>query len=201
MKFSAVILAGGRSERMGQDKAWLIADGKPLIARQVELARELGAAEVFISGRAGTDYDSLGCRVVHDRHTNVGPLAGIESALTVSSTALLLVLAVDMPHMTASPLQTLLVCCSGICGAVPRFQNQIEPLAAIYPCSALPIARELLEAGHYAVRDFAARCIEFNLATFIDLPEQHSACFANWNTPSDIGHSVQDDRSSRDSAF
>src|SRR5947208_117095 len=77
MKFGAVILAGGRSQRMGQDKAWLMLDGKPLIARQVELARELGAAEVFIAGRVGTDYDSLNCRVVHDRVMNAGPLAGI----------------------------------------------------------------------------------------------------------------------------
>ena len=59
MKFSAVILAGGRSQRMGQDKAWLRLNGKPLIERQIELVRELGAEEVFISGRADTNYDSL----------------------------------------------------------------------------------------------------------------------------------------------
>jgi len=187
MIFSAVILAGGRSQRMGQDKAWLMLDGKPLIERQIELARELGAAEIFISCRAGTNYDALNCRVVHDRITNAGPLAGIESALAASSSPLLLVLAVDMPKMTAPPLQTLLVCCSGVCGAIPRFQNHIEPLAAIYSRSALPIAQELLNSGNYAARDFATRCVEFNLAAFIDLPGQHAADFANWNAPVDAG--------------
>lgn len=186
MKFSAVILAGGRSQRMGKDKAWLQLDGKSLIARQVELAQELGAAEVFISARAGSEYDSLDCRIVQDRVANAGPLAGIESALATSSSPLLLVLAVDMPSMTGAPLQTLLVCCSATCGAIPRFEDKIEPLAAIYPCTALPIAREFLDSGNYAVRDFAARCVEFNLATFIDLPAQNTIYFTNWNTPADV---------------
>lgn len=170
---------------MGQDKAWLMLDGKPLIARQIELARGLGAAEIFISGRAGADYSSLDCMVLHDRVTDAGPLAGIESGLAASSFPLLLVLAVDMPKMTAGPLQTLMVCCSETRGAIPRFNHQLEPLAAFYPQSALKLATELLDAGRYAVRDFARRCVEFNLGAFIDLPEQQSACFTNWNTPAE----------------
>ena len=186
MKFSAVILAGGRSQRMGRDKAWLMQDGKSLIARQVELARTLGAEEVFISGRAGSDYDSLGCRVLHDRVADAGPLAGIESALAASATPLLLVLAVDMPQMNATPLQTLLVCCTQTRGAVPRFDNQTEPLAAVYPRSALEVAHELLDARRFSARNFAQRCVELDLAAFVDLAESHSACFANWNSPEDI---------------
>jgi len=48
------------------------------------------------------------------------------------------------------------------------------------------IAREFLDSGNYAVRDFAARCVEFNLATFIDLPAQNTIYFTNWNTPADV---------------
>jgi molybdenum cofactor guanylyltransferase len=186
MKFSAVILAGGRSQRMGQDKAWLMLEGKPLIARQIELARGLGAEEVFLSGRAGTDYDSLGCRVLRDRVVDAGPLAGIESALAAISSPLLLVLAVDLPRMTALPLRRLLVCCTETRGAIPRFNHQPEPLAAVYPQSALQVVRELLDHGRYAARSFAERCAEFDLAAFIDLPEEQSACFENWNAPADV---------------
>jgi molybdenum cofactor guanylyltransferase len=186
MKFSAVILAGGRSRRMGQDKAWLLLDGKALLAHQVELARALGAEKVFISGRSNTDYDAFGCAVLRDRLPNAGPLSGLESALTAISTPLLLVLAVDMPRMTASPLQTLLACCTETRGAVPRFGEHTEPLAAIYPKSALPMVRESLGNIRYAARNFAGRCIELGLVTFIDLPEEYSACFANWNSPADV---------------
>jgi len=186
MKFSAVILAGGRSQRMGRDKAWLRLEGKPLIARQVELAVGLGAEEVFLSGRTGTDYDSLGCQVLRDRVTDAGPLAGIESALAAISSPQLLVLAVDMPKMTAPPLQTLLVCCAETRGAIPRFNNGIEPLAAIYPRSALNIAQKLLGSQRFAARNFAECCVEFGLAALIDLPEEQCACFANWNSPADV---------------
>ncbi|HEY5345385.1 MAG TPA: NTP transferase domain-containing protein, partial [Verrucomicrobiae bacterium] len=59
MNFSAVILAGGKSSRMGRDKAFLEIGGTTLLARQIGLARELGAAEIFISGRAETDYSKF----------------------------------------------------------------------------------------------------------------------------------------------
>ena len=133
MKFSTVILAGGKSKRMGQDKAWLPVCGKPLITRQIALVRELGAAEIFISGRAGTDYSALDCPVLTDHFEDVGPLAGIERALKEISTPLLLVLAVDMPRMSAVQVQMLLSNCTENCGAIPRSQNGLEPLAAVYP--------------------------------------------------------------------
>jgi molybdopterin-guanine dinucleotide biosynthesis protein A len=185
VNFSAVILAGGQSRRMGRDKAWLLVEGKPLIARQIALARKIGAAEVFISGRAGTDYRALECPVLVDRVENAGPLAGTEAALAASSTPLLLVLAVDLANMTAPVLQLLAAACTPTCGAVPRVAGQIEPLAAFYPRTALEIARAQLDTGSYAVRDFAARCVELNLARFVDLPAHHAANFANWNTPAD----------------
>ncbi len=66
MNFSAVILAGGKSSRMGRDKAWLEFDGQSLLARQIACVRRAGASEVFISGRAGVDYSAFGCPVMED---------------------------------------------------------------------------------------------------------------------------------------
>ena len=77
MKFSAVILAGGKSIRMGRDKAWLPLDGQPLLARQIAVVRELDPVELFISGRNDTDYSSLGYPVLQDAFPDAGPLAGI----------------------------------------------------------------------------------------------------------------------------
>jgi molybdopterin-guanine dinucleotide biosynthesis protein A len=96
------------------------------------------------------------------------------------------VLAVDMPKMTVLPLQTLLVCCTETRGAIPRLDQGVEPLAAIYPRAALKIAQDLLTAQRQAARIFAEQCVEFDLAAFIDLPAEHSACFANWNSPADV---------------
>ncbi len=190
MNFSAVILAGGKSKRMGRDKAWLEVGGKPLIGRQIEFARELGAKEIFISGRAGTDYTALNCPVLMDHFEDAGPLAGIERALQAISTPLLLVLAVDMPRITPAPLQMLLDHCTEKCGAIPRCDNSVEPLAAIYPRSASSLVTQLLQSRSRAARHFAERCVELNLATLIDLPEKHWENFKNCNTPSDISGAI-----------
>jgi molybdopterin-guanine dinucleotide biosynthesis protein A len=77
MRFSAVILAGGRSSRMQRDKALLPCQGTTLLARQVGVVRELAPVEIFISGRADADYGALGGQVLADRFTERGPLAGV----------------------------------------------------------------------------------------------------------------------------
>lgn len=190
MNFSAVILAGGKSKRMGQDKAWLSLGGKPLVARQIELVRNLGAAEIFISGRAEADYSKLGCPVLTDHFQDAGPLAGIEAALRASSTPLMLVLAVDLARMNPARLQMLLSSCTENCGAVPRLRAGVEPLAAVYPRSALSLATQLLEGQSYAARRFAERCVELKLAGFVDVPDKHSGDFENWNTPPDVSAAI-----------
>jgi hypothetical protein len=65
--FSAVILAGEKPARMMPDKAFVKIGGRTLLARQIELVRAAGAAEVFISGRDGVDYSIFGCPVLKNR--------------------------------------------------------------------------------------------------------------------------------------
>lgn len=196
MNFSAVILAGGQSLRMGRDKAWLEIGGETLLARQINLVRAAGATEVFISGRAERDYSSFNAAVLTDNFPNCGPLAGIESALRVCCESLLLVLAVDMPHMTSELLQYLQARCGTNNGVIPRLEGQVEPLAAFYPQTAAPLATELLaqsstRAGVAApgVGVFASRCVNKGLACFYDLPRDGTKQFTNWNQPQDVAQS------------
>ena len=201
MNFSAVILAGGKSSRMGQDKAWLQVDGESLLARQIRLVREVGASEVFISGRANTDYSRFDCRVLQDRLVDAGPLAGIESALAASSSSLLLVLAVDMPKMQVGLLRRLAFRCDGGVGAIPRVDGEIEPLGAFYPKGAVNVIAELFSAPRESgprgeasrVREkspsattFAEKCVEHGLAKFVAVAGSETHFFANWNSPSDL---------------
>lgn len=190
MTLDAVILAGGASSRMGRDKAWVESDGRPLIVRALSTLRNSGVREVFISGRPGTDYSSLHCPVLMDREAGSGPLAGIERALDATEAPLLLVLAVDLPRMTADFLRKLAERCGPLTGVIPKLRGQLEPLAAIYPKRCHFIARDCLLKCRLAVRDFAESCRrEGAVKTFTvrgaDLP-----CFDNWNSPSDLpaGH-------------
>lgn len=186
MKFCAVILAGGKSSRMGRDKAWLELDGQPLLARQIRIVREAGVAEVLISGRAEVDYAQFQLPVLLDTGVAQGPLAGIERALSVCTSSHLLVLAVDLPRMSAAYLQRLIEYCSTNVGVVPRVARQLEPLVAVYPKDCLPLAQAALEKGEPAVRDFALNCTASGFLRELDVPAVDAPHFDNWNQPSDF---------------
>ena len=186
MNFSAVILAGGKSSRMGRDKAWLEVGGQTLLARQIGLVREIGAVEIFISGRTDADYSAFGCRVLQDRFSDAGPLAGIERALDATMSPLLLVLAVDLPEMTAEFLRRLAAGCSETHGIIPKLADRIEPLAAFYPKAAHALVLASLERGDFAVTDFAGECVQSGLSRFIKPDASGARHFANWNSPADL---------------
>jgi molybdopterin-guanine dinucleotide biosynthesis protein A len=185
MRFGAVILAGGRSSRMQRDKAFLPCRGTTLLARQVALVRELAPAEILISGRADADYGALDLPVLMDRFTDLGPLAGVERALTESHNPLLLVLAVDLPDMTADFLRRLAARCRADSGVVPRTTRGLEPLAAFYPTSMQPIAAAMLSEERAAMTEFIRHGVEAGLLQEYASPPADEACFHNWNGPGD----------------
>lgn len=193
MNFSAVILAGGQSSRMGRDKAALTLAGETLLERQLKLMHVVGAAEVFISAREGTDYSRFGCPVLTDNFPQAGPLAGIESALQVCRHPLLLVLAVDMPQLTSEVLATLAQRSDRGLGVIPRIAGHAEPLAAFYPKVAAALAARLLgmpgaEAGSASpgAGIFAAKCVTEGWARYQNLPDDFAPCFKSWNAPQDV---------------
>jgi molybdopterin-guanine dinucleotide biosynthesis protein A len=186
MNFGAVMLAGGKSPRMGCDKAWLEVGGQPMPARQIQLAREIGASEIFISGRAGGDYSEFDCPVLHDKHIEAGPLAGIERALDATTSPLVPVLAVDPPEMNARFLHGLMAGCLGKIGTIPRVSGNIGPLAAFYPKSSQPLAETLLRNGRNAAAFFAGCCVQSGVARFVELAVSEAKYFTNWNSAADL---------------
>ena len=171
---------------MGRDKAWLEVGGQTLLARQIQLAREAGAGQVYISGPADRNYADFGCPLLPDRFEGAGPLAGIESALAVGSSPMLLVLAVDLPQMSAEWLRRLVTEYPDDLGLILKRNEYIEPLAAFYPKSARQLAVAQLGASNNSVAHFARRCVEMGLARFRDLPAGEEKYFANWNSPADL---------------
>jgi molybdopterin-guanine dinucleotide biosynthesis protein A len=186
MNLSAVILAGGESRRMGQDKAWLEMGGQPLIRRAVSTVRDSGIQKVAISGRVGTDYSTLGCPILFDLEPGCGPLGGIERALAAATTPLVLVLAVDLPGVTAAFLRKLAAHCDPLTGAVPKLRGELEPLAAIYPKRCHVIARDCLLKFRHAARDFAEACQREHAVMTFAISGTDAICFHNWNSPADV---------------
>lgn len=180
------MLAGGASSRMGRDKAWLELEGVPLVRLAVEKIRSVGITEIFISGREDRDYSSLNCPVLRDLEPGYGPLGGIERALDACTSPLLLVLAVDMPHMTPAFLRKLIRHCDPLAGAVPKLAGHLEPLAAVYPKRCHVLAFNAVIKSRHAVRDFAAACQREHAVHLLPVSAADASCFVNWNTPADL---------------
>ncbi|HEX8678793.1 MAG TPA: molybdenum cofactor guanylyltransferase [Chthoniobacterales bacterium] len=180
--FSAVLLAGGKSSRMGRDKAFVEIDGVPLWQRQLRLLEQLAPAEIYLAGPPREEWNDAACTVIPDAQEDSGPLAGIVSALRRSRTPLLLALAVDLPNITSDYLERLLDLCTNDRGVVPR-TDRFEPLVAIYPARALSTAEQLLSARSYSLQAFARRCVAEHFVVEHQVAPADTALFLNMNTP------------------
>lgn len=186
---SAAVLAGGQSRRMGQDKALLQFQGKPLVLKQIETIQAWGAIDILLSHRPDSACASLemrGVRSVPDGYSDIGPIAGIVSVLEQAQHDRVLILAVDLPCMDAGYLTQLASQCAPNRGILARRVSRFEPLASIWPRAALPLVRTHIQQGNHRLQGLAEACIAAGLATAWDVPEPHHAALNNWNEPSDL---------------
>ena len=192
--FSGAVLAGGWSRRMGEDKALLKWGGEFLIERQLRCLRECGARECIVSGREAVDYSFLNARVVHDEKPDLGPLAGVAAVLKAASFPLVLLLAVDMPQMSVSMLRKILAACEDRRGCVPLHDKRFEPLAAVYPKSALSLAEHSVAEGRLSMQAFVKEAIGANVVSRLQVQASEEIYFTNCNEPGDweIARSISD---------
>jgi molybdopterin-guanine dinucleotide biosynthesis protein A len=184
---TAFILAGGKSTRMGVDKAFVQLDGRTLLARALELARGL-VSDVRIVGDVAK-FGKFG-PVVEDIFQNCGPLGGIHAGLRASATDLNLILAVDVPFVPAQCLGYMMeqaVNCSSASAVVPRAAGGWQPLCAVYHRSFAEGAETALRAGHNKID----RLFDLLEIRVIDEEELVRAGFSldifrNLNTPEEL---------------
>jgi molybdopterin-guanine dinucleotide biosynthesis protein A len=173
---------------MGTDKAWIPVNGRPLLLHQLALVQASGASEILISVRNQISHKLPtieNARIVEDRCTGIGPLGGIEACLHAASHDSLLVLAVDLPSLSIAYINALLAQSKPGGGAIAVHQDFFEPLASLYPKSALGIAQALIAEGQYTLQRFAAACIGQSLASKWVVPQEFEHCLTNWNNPTD----------------
>lgn len=183
---TAVLMAGGKSSRMGQDKTWLEICGKPLWQHQLAKLQSM-ADEVVISARTGR-FDSVntGCRIILDEVPDLGPLGGLAAALHAAKYERVLVLAVDMPEMTPDYLAELAETATSECGVVPIWQGFYQGLAAVYPRSAHGLVTEALGGSDHSLQHLNRLAIEKGAMRAKLVSEDEAFLFGNWNHPGDI---------------
>ena len=132
MTFTGAVLTGGRSSRMGRDKATLVVDGAPLASRGLAALRDAGAVEVLAVGGDAGALAAMGFEVVDDHHPGAGPLGGVLTALAAASHDPVVVLACDLPDVAGTAVTAVLDALADADAVVPTAGGHPQPLLAVY---------------------------------------------------------------------
>ncbi len=184
-KISAIILAGGRSSRMGKNKAFLVIDQISMIERQIQELTRRFAPIIIVSGQPEL-YDALGVEVYQDEFPGYGPLAGIQAGLKAAPTEEIFVIPCDMPFVDADLGTQMLRNLGEADGIALQTPGGIEPLCAIYTKRCLPAIETFLRTGGRKVVDFYPHVnMKYLPAQNLSLREPLQELLYNVNTPQD----------------
>lgn len=183
----AIVLAGGRSERMGQDKALLRRNGLTFLETVVATLRPLAREIVVVADRVDK-YDLPDCRMIGDAYPNTGPLGGILTGLIALGAGTHLVVACDMPALQPAVLRLLLDSAAPEWDVVvPEIDGRMEPLCAVYAATAVPALQAFLDSGGRALHRALATVRTLHVSeTILRQYDPTLLTFTNLNTPADL---------------
>jgi molybdopterin-guanine dinucleotide biosynthesis protein A len=189
---SAAILAGGLARRLGgADKAALVVGRARILDRQLAALAAV-ADDIRIVAADRARYAGLQIPVIADAIAGAGALGGLYSALLDARHERVLILACDLPFVTAALLQRLVIesggpaeIADGIDAVVPRSVRGLEPLCALYNRRCAAAARARIERGELRVAGLLADLRVRELGPDALAPYDEGALFENVNTPHD----------------
>jgi molybdopterin-guanine dinucleotide biosynthesis protein A len=171
---------------MGRDKATLRFQGGRLWQHQLGLLRNLQPDQIFVSAREDPVWRPSDCEFVADEPPSRGPLSGLVASLRRLRTPHLLVLAIDMPFMTAEYLCSLLGKLEPACGVLPVIERHAEPLAAVYPVEAEGDAGAALSGQDFSLQSFTQQLIQSGKLKSVAVAKDETQLFQNLNEPADL---------------
>jgi molybdopterin-guanine dinucleotide biosynthesis protein A len=189
---TGIILAGGKSLRMGRDKGLLQLGGKAVIEIISSTLQEL-FPQILISTDAQEEYAFLGLPTISDRYKYIGPLAGIHSALSYSTTTLNLVISCDLPLMNAAMIEYLIECRADEQIVIARTARHLQFFPGLYDKRLLPAIEEIVtdRPSEEGARDrgFSLYALSRKVKTAVvdpaGMPFFRNELYLNLNTPAD----------------
>lgn len=179
---TGVVLAGGASSRMGTCKARVLLNGKPMIGYVTDVLSAVTDTIMVISNT--DDFADLPYPVYPDVFRGCGPLGGIHSALTHTTTEINVVVSCDMPFVTSHIIRVLLDAQASTMVTVPVHNGNTEPLCGIYSRRAATTIEKLLQRQQWKMMD----ALKILTTTYVDVSSMGIAdhCFTNINTPGEL---------------
>ncbi|MCB0770791.1 MAG: molybdenum cofactor guanylyltransferase [Flavobacteriales bacterium] len=183
--WTGVVLAGGRSSRMGRDKALITIDGRLLLDRALDTLQP-HVNDLLVIGDP-EKYGHVGPFVMPDDVPGIGPLGGISTALHYALNDRVMVVAVDMPNVNGALIERLKLGFGHEMDAyVPACDGAIEPLVAAYHRRCRPVFEGCIAKGLWKVSDALAKV----KATYVQIcpgeEDWPADLFKNLNSPSDL---------------
>jgi molybdopterin-guanine dinucleotide biosynthesis protein A len=184
-ELTVAIIGGGKSKRFGEHKSFAIFNRKRLVDYAMELANSISEKVIMISPNH-IDYSGIDIRVYEDVYKNCGPIGGLYTALHYAKTTWVLTIPVDMPLLIKPIYDILWERKKENAPIIAYNGNDLEPLVAIWPVSALTKIKEFIEINKYSLRNpiSALDSVIVNVPKVI--PQYRSDFFHNINYKKDM---------------
>jgi molybdopterin-guanine dinucleotide biosynthesis protein A len=186
-----IILAGGKSKRMGEDKSLLKFRGKTLLQRIIDEQNKI-LNNVYVIGKESKNFeDAIG---VKDKIFDKGPIGGLFTAISEIRSEWYLITPCDMPFVSHTHLSKLLDHrnTGDFDAVIAESENGIEPLVAVYNRNIFNKMEENIKNKNYAVRflfkQFHKKYIKFDAQIF------EKDVFFNINCPDDYNYIIQNEK-------
>jgi len=190
LETSCIVLAGGKSLRLGYDKALETVGNKSLLQRVISCVSPLSSDIILVTARELTtiqsiDYPKL--RIVTDIYPGKGPLVGIYTGLVTSTLFYNLVVASDMPFLNQALLRYMIQLSTNFDIVTPRVGNLVEPLHAVYTKSCSAPIEQIIKQGKLSVNKlFSLVRVRYVEAEEIERFDPKHLSFFNINTKADL---------------
>ena len=194
-KITGIILSGGKSIRMGENKAFIEIEGVPIIHTIYTLFKDL-FQEVIIVANQKELFSNFNSKIYSDLLPNKGVLGGLYTGLFYSTFNYSFCVACDMPFIKISLVQYLIQRIKDEDVIVPRTKDGLQPLHAFYSKNCLDPIKKIIEQGKYKIIDFYSmvnvKIVEEN--DFVSL-DPFMESFINVNTPEELLSVIRDKES------
>lgn len=178
--YTGIILAGGKSSRMGEDKGLMLLNGKPMIQYVIDAVSKLTDKIIIVSN--SSKYEQFGCKVIPDVVKDKGPLGGIISGLEQTTSERNWILSCDTPYISVEILRELMETMGEEQIRITSAGDKIHPLIGTYRKSALIPLKEQLALNELKL----TKAFEGVEKTIFDANHYPLNCFKNLNKKEDL---------------
>jgi molybdopterin-guanine dinucleotide biosynthesis protein A len=186
---TGLLLAGGKSRRMGRDKRSLLVGEQTLFDRSLSVLKGLFHEVVVVIGQDSAELDGVACPVVRDLIPHCGSLGGLYTGLKQASTDHVFVVACDMPFLNPLVIRYFADLRGATDIVLAKLSNGLHPMHAVYAKTCLPFMEQMISERHLKIQDLVSQSsLRVRYVTEADLVENDPTArsFYNVNTPADL---------------